>query len=166
MSQELGIAAVVCRWLNERGIPAAEGWTGQPRPCAEEPVVVVTVQEYTAATAGFEHYLGERYNEETANWEELYGRKVELTLGLDLYAPEREKEAALQDLAQRLAGILTLETPEGLQVGKITCGKTEWDEQQRRLKREMSASCMAWLRAACAEGAEFLDFELRGGWKH
>ena len=166
MSREMGIAAAVCRWLTERDIPAREGWSGEVRPAAEEVVVLVSVREYTARCAGFEHYLGERYNEETAAWEELYGRKVELTLGLDLYAPEREKEENLQKLAQRLAGVLTLEAPEGLQVEQITCGSTQWDEKQRRLKREMSARCTAWLRAVCAGEQEFLDFELRGGWKH
>ena len=166
MSQTMGVSAAVCRWLTERGIPAVEGWLAEPRTKNEGPVVVVTVREYTARNAGFEHYLGERYNEETAAWEELYGRKVELTLGLDLYAPERESEAGLQLLAQRVAGVLTLEAPEGLQVGTVTCGKTEWDEKQRLLKRAMSACCTAWLQAARTEENEFLDFELRGGWKH
>lgn len=166
MSQTMGISAAVCRWLTERGIPAVEGWVQEPRAEAGEPVVVVTVREYTAQSAGFEHYLGERYNEATAAWEELYGRKVELTLGLDLYAAQRESEGSMQMLAQRLAGVLTLEAPDGLQVGNVTCGKTEWDTGQRRLKREMSACCTAWLQAVCTEESEFLDFELRGGWKH
>ena len=166
MNQQLGISAAVCRWLTERGIPAREGWSGQVRSATGEAFVLVSVREYTACNAGFEHYLGERYNEETAAWEELYGRKVELTLGLDLYAREREREAALQELAQKVAGALTLETPEGLQIGRITCGETVWSEKQRCLTREMSAACTAWLRAVCSEGGEFLDFELRGGWKH
>ena len=166
MSQTMGISAAVCRWLTERGIPAVEGWLSRPRARTEGPVVVVTVREYTAQSAGFEHYLGERYNEDTAAWEELYGRKVELTLGLDLYAPEGESEGVMQLLAQRVAGVLTLEAPEGLQVGNVTCGKIEWDENQRRLKREMNACCTAWLQAVCTEESEFLDFELRGGWKH
>ena len=166
MNQQLGISAAVCRWLTERGIPAREGWSGQARNAPGEAFVLVSVREYAACNAGFEHYLGERYNEETAAWEELYGRKVELTLGMDLYARERENEGALQELAQKVAGALTLETPEGLQIGRITCGETQWSEKQRCLKREMSAACTAWLRAVCSEGGEFLDFELRGGWKH
>ena len=166
MNQQLGISAAVCRWLTERGIPAREGWSGQVRSAPGEAFVLVSVREYTACNAGFEHYLGERYNEETAAWEELYGRKVELTLGLDLYARERESEAALQELAQKVAGALTLEAPEGLQIERITCGETVWSEKQRCLTREMSAACTAWLRAVCSEGGEFLDFELRGGWKH
>ena len=166
MNQTMGISAAVCQWLTEREIPAVEGWLSEPRNKAEGPIVVVTVREYTAQNAGFEHYLGERYNEDTASWEELYGRKVELILGLDLYAPERESEGAMQLLAERVAGALTMETPEGLQVGNVTCGKTEWDEKRRLLKRGMSACCTAWLQAVCTEENEFLDFELRGGWKH
>ena len=130
------------------------------------PIVLVTVKEYNACSAGFEDYLGEQYNEENGTWEELYGRKAEVTLGLDLYAPERASEQSLQKLLERLISLLTLEAPDGLQVGNITCGQTKWDEGQRRLKREISARCTLWLRAVCSEGTEFLDFELRGGWKH
>ena len=166
MSQYLGISAAVCRWLTERGIPAREGWSGGMRSAPGEAFVLVTVREYSACSAGFEHYLGEQYNEETAAWEELYGRKVELTLGLDLYARERESEGALQELVQQVAGVLTLGSPEGLHVERITCGETGWSEEQRCLKKEIHAVCTAWLRAACTEGGEFLDFELRGGWKH
>ena len=164
MSQDLGVPAAVAAWLSEREIPALSGWRGMERKLITAPTSVVTLREYAALPAGFEHYLGERYNEETAAWEEIYGRKVELTLGLDLYAPEMGCGEDLQGLLERLTQALTLGAPAGLQVERITCGQTRWDESQRLLKREVSAVCTAWLVAVCPEGAEFLDFELRGGW--
>lgn len=165
MSQEMGIPAAVYTWLNNQGIPALCGWSGEERNCMTKPIVVVTVRAYSAIPGGFEHYLGERYNEDTAAWEEFYGRKVELTLGLDLYTREEGGEGELQVLLERLVGTLTLGAPEGLQVGDITCGPAQWEEKQRCLKREVSAQCTAWLQAVAAEETEFLDFELRGGWK-
>lgn len=166
MSWETKLPNQLCQWLKEREIPALTGWTGVERNAMSAPAVLVTVKEYHACSAGFEDYLGEQYNEEKGIWEELYGKKVEVTLGLDLYAPERESEQSLQTLLERLISLLTLEAPDGLQVGNITCGQTKWDEGQRRIKREVSARCTLWLRAVCSEGTEFLDFELRGGWKN
>ena len=165
MTQDLGVPSAVADWLVEREIPARSGWSGMQRQGVMQPLVVVTLREYAALPAGFEHYLGERYNDKTAAWEEVYGRKVELTLGLDLYAPEMGREEELQRLLERLTQVLTLSAPAGIQVERIACGETRWDEKQRVLKREVSAVCTAWLVAACPEGAEFLEFELRGGWK-
>ena len=48
---------------------------------------------------------------------------------------------------------------------EITCGGIEWEKNQRCLRQEITAKCTAWLRAVCADSGEFLDFELRGGWK-
>ena len=166
MSAELGIAKAVCDWLAAREVPALEGWSGKDRPEEKSCAVVVSVREYDAHTAAFAHYLGERYNVDTAAWEEVFGRKVELKLGLDLYAPEEGTERELQQLLERLTALLTLEAPEGIRIGAVTCGQTRWDEQQRRLRREVTAACTVWLQAVGTECAEFLNFELRGGWKH
>lgn len=129
------------------------------------PAVVVTVRSCEAAQGGFAYYLGERYNEETARWEELYGRRLELELGLDVYAPEQSGQGQVQGLLEKLTAALTLEQPEGLRVEKLVCGELVWDQKQRRLHQEVTAKCTAWLCAAAPEETVFLDFELRGGWK-
>lgn len=165
MSEGKTVTEGVRDWLEQRGIPALDGWSGQARRRVTQPVCVVSVEEYTAASGGFEHYLGERFDEKTARWEELYGRRIELKLGLDLYAPKQGCQQELQQLLERIISALTLEAPQGLQVEKIICGNLRWEEQSRLLKRQMSAVCTAWLLAARSEGGEFLDFELRGGWK-
>lgn len=159
------IAAGLAGWLEERGIRALTGWSGQERGREREPTVAVTVREFEAGSGGFGHYLGERYEEESACWVEVYGRRVELTLGLDIYAREGESEEKLQRLAEELARVLTREEPLGLRVEKLICGPCRWDEKQRRLCREVSARCIGWLEASRVDESEFLDFELRGGWK-
>ena len=127
--------------------------------------MVVTVREYEADSGGFFYYLGERYNEDTAAWEECYGRKLSLSLGLDIYWPETGGEKESQQLLEKLVQVLTLESPEGLGVEQVTCGETLWEEKKRLLKREVTAKCTAWLVAQAGTDGEFLDFELRGGWK-
>ena len=72
----------------------------------------------------------------------------------------------LGKLMEQVAGTLAVEAPEGIQIKSLSCGATEWDEKQRCLRRRVSAACTAWLLALSRAEGEFLDFELRGGWKH
>ena len=112
--------------------------------------------------SGFQNYLGDRYNEETGRWEEQYGRKAEITFGLDLYAPEKGDGEAVQAAFDALAGALLLGGPEGLELQSFSCGQTVRDGESRRLKRPVEAVCTAWLCAVSDAGGAFVDFELRG----
>ena len=76
-------------YLNSQGVKAAAAWPVSFRAEQEEPSVVVSLRGCKAGPAGFQNYLGDRFNEETGLWEERYGRKAELTFGLDIYAPEK-----------------------------------------------------------------------------
>lgn len=166
MSQDLGIPAAVAAFLTEHGVPARTGWSGTERLPLTAPLVLVTLRSYETAHGGFAHYLGERYNEDTAAWEECYGRKAEVELGLDLVAPETCDQESLNHLMEQLAGVLAMEAPEGLQVNSLACAAPVWDEKQRCLRQPVSAACTAWLLALHQEETAFLDFELRGGWKY
>lgn len=165
MRETRSLCQGVAAWLMEREVKARAAWPGQEREGLEAPVVFVSLRSCQALSGGFQDYLGEVYNEQTGAWEEFYGKKLELELGLDVYAPETAAERELQQLAQQVIQTLTLGAPEGLQVGEMTCGEIRWDEQQCCLVREMTAHCTAWLRAVAAQSGEFIDFELRGGWK-
>ena len=165
MREEQGIVTGMCAFLTGQGIPARPAWAGEERARPGEGVVVVGLRRYEAAQGGFAHYLGEHYDEDTARWQEVYGKQVEVELSLDLYAGERQGGGGMQELLERLVQELTLSAPEGVQVGEITCGPTRWDGENRCLTREVSARCTLWLRCVAGEGGAFTDFELRGGWK-
>ena len=62
-------------------------WTGRERERLTRPTAVVSVRKCQVGPAGFQDYLGEQFDKDSGQWRELYGRKAELTLGLDLYAP-------------------------------------------------------------------------------
>lgn len=79
-------------------------WPVEPRELLDGPVAVVSLQGCRAGPAGFQHYLGERYDREREQWVEVYGQKVQLTFGLDLYAPPQLGEAAMQAALDQLAG--------------------------------------------------------------
>lgn len=156
------IRQVMAEFLRERGVQAVTAWPGSLRQEREEPVVVVSVRGCKAGPAGFQDYLGERYDERTGRWEERYGKRAELTFGLDIYAPERGGGEAVQAAFDALAGALILGGPPGLDLQEFSCGQTVRDPESRRLKRPVEAVCTAWLCAVTDVGGAFVDFELRG----
>ena len=87
------IRQTMADYLCQQGVPAVTAWPAAPRQEWTEPVVVVSVRGCRAGSASFQDYLGERYDERSGRWEERYGKRAQLTLGLDIYArrggPER-----------------------------------------------------------------------------
>ena len=149
-------------YLNRHGVPAVTAFPAAARQERQEPVAVVSLRGCRAGPAGFQNYLGDRYDPETGRWEERYGRKAELTFGLDLYAPERGDGEAVQAAFDALAGALLLGGPEGMDLAELSCGQTVRDVEHRRLKRPVEAVFTAYLCAVSDAGGAFTDFELRG----
>lgn len=148
--------------LKEHGVDAVDAWDGRTRRELSAPAVAVSLRGCTASPAGFAQYLGERYNQETGRWEELYGRQAKLTIGLDVYAPAGQ-EQAMQNTAQRMLQTLDEQGACGLSLEEIVWDETGYDSQQRLLCRPVRAVCRARLYGAAQEGEEFVDFEIRGG---
>lgn len=152
-------------YLNGRGVRAMAAWPEAGLPVGREPVAVVSLRGCQAESAGMMDYLGEGINEETGLWEEHYGKKLRLTFGLDLYAPEQGDGADLQGAFDALAQALTLGGPQGLAVREFSCGETVFDPGTRMRKRPVQAVCDGFLCACVQSGGAFTDFELRGGLK-
>lgn len=152
----------MARFLNDRGVPAVTAFPAAPRREREEPMAVVSLRGCKVEPAGFQNYLGDRYDPEAGRWEERFGRKAELTFALDLYAPEKGDGETLQAAFDALAGALLLEGPEGLELKELSCGQTVRDGEHRRLKRPVEAVFTACLSAVADAGGAFTDFELRG----
>lgn len=148
-------------FLRKKGLDATPAYPAARRKRLEGAAVAVSLQGYEGGPAGFQDYLGQRYNETTGTWEELYGRKLRLTFGLDLYAPA-EGAAELERTLDRLAEALHSGGPEGLKPLELTAGETAWDSGTGLLKRPVEAVCQAYLYAVADEGGRFLDFEVRG----
>jgi len=152
-------------YLAAQGVNAVTAWPAQERLRREEPVVAVSLRGCEAGSAGFQDYLGERYDEESGLWEELYGRRVTLTFGLDLYADRDCPGERMQAAFDAAAAALTAGCPEGLSLREFSCGETEYDRDSRLHRRSAQAVCTAYLYAVSRDGDTFLDFELRGGLK-
>ena len=156
------VSRELAAYLSQRGVPAVTAFPDSPRKEETEPVAVVSLRGCRTASFGFQNYLGERYVEETGRWEERYGKRAELTFGLDIYAPEKGGGEAVQAAFDALAGALILGGLEGLEIQSFSCGETVRDAGNRRLKRPVEAVCAAYLCAVSDAGGAFVDFELRG----
>lgn len=150
-------------YLNEWGISAVTAWSGNQRLRQDNPVVAVSLRGCQAATGGFQDYLGEQYNEVSGQWEEIYGRRAQLTLGLDLYARQDEGERALQTGADQLMAALCEGCPQGITLESITVGESQRDSTSGLLMRPVAVTVQVYLYAVAAAGDSFLDFKIRGG---
>ena len=161
----VGLQAIrerMAQYLEDQGVPAVTAWPGEERLRRDDPITVVSLRGCRAGPAGFQDYLGERYDQETGQWEEIYGRRTELTFGLDLYAPAETEGEVLQAAFDALADALTRGCPQGLSLVEFSCGETVYDRQARLLRRPAQAVCQAYLHAITRPGGLFVDFELRG----
>ena len=157
-----GLREKLAALLRGKGLRAVTDWPAEPRERLDAPVIVVSLRGCQAGPAGFHHYLGEQYAREREQWVEVYGQRVRLTFGLDLYAPSRLGEAAIQAALDQLAGACAGAGPEGLDIREFSCGETGYDRDSRLLKRPAQAVCSACLYAVAEPGGAFLDFEIRG----
>ncbi len=157
------IRGAIASHLREAGLEAVTAWEGGVRLEGDCPVVAVSLRKCAVGEGGFANYLGEQWNGDTGLWEAVYGRRVSLTLGLDLYASVAVGAGAVETAFGHLVTALT-ETPmEGMNVEAISCGEIGYDEGERLLKQTAEAECALYLYAVSAEGDSFLDFKVKGG---
>ena len=160
MSMELErIREKLADYLTKQGVPAAAAWPVKEREKLTEAVAAVSLRGCSAGPSGFQDYLGGRYDAESGQWQELYGRRVTLTFGLDLYG---ESAGELQTAYDRMAEAFQWEGPAGLALRELSCGETEFDRAAGLYRRAVTAVCQGYLYAVADEGGTFLDFVVRG----
>ncbi|MEG0765187.1 MAG: hypothetical protein RRY65_03475 [Pseudoflavonifractor sp.] len=147
--------------LQRGGMTAVTAWDDGARKRRAGTVVAVSLKSCEGGPAGFQDYLGERYNTAAQKWEDLYGKRVRLVFGLDLYA-EKGGEAVLQTALNALTDALQQGAPEGLRLGELSSGETEYNETLGLYHCPVEAACDAYLYAVADDGGTILDFEVRG----
>ena len=152
----------VAAFLNQNGVEAVCAYPDSRRTRRTGVVAAVSVRACQGGPEGFRDYLGERYDETTGQWQELYGRRITLTLGLDLYAHQESGAAEIQKAYDRLAEAFQWEGPAGLVLQELSCGETEFDREAGLFHRPVTAVCRGFLYAVASEGGAFLDFSVRG----
>lgn len=149
----------VVDFLNAHGLPAVTAWGEERRLRPGNALAAVSLRSMECGVPGFQDYLGERYNEETGQWEELYGRRAELTFGVDVYGATAE---AVRAGVNTLSLALSREGPAGLRPVDLHVGETAYRENDRRYMCPAQVRFAAWLAAVTGEDGSFLDFEVKG----
>ena len=126
-----------------------------------EPVVALGVRAGESVSAGFSEYMGERYDEDDDAYYEIYGKKLELTLGVDIYAPKESGAGACLDvLAKIIAALPAL--PSGIRIKRFSCGETGFDAGTGMLLLKADMPCLCFMYADNTGDSELLDFTLKG----
>ena len=127
------------------------------------PLLAVSVRGGEGAAAGFAEYLGERYDDGQGCTVETYGKRLTVTLGADVYAPDTEAdgaEACLSAVSETLHAISCL--PAGIKVRKFTCGETKFDSETGMYLCPVDIECLCILYAESAGGDGLSAFTLKG----
>ena len=148
--------------LREYGLYAVAAMEPERRKRWDGPVVAVSLSRVACAPGGFQDYLGLRENKDTGREDELYGRAVELTLGLDIYAPREGGESACQQAVGVMAEALTCQGAGGLSVQELQTDGVEFLERDGLYRLPVKCTCKGWLVAAVDSSGAFVDFEVKG----
>lgn len=152
----------VVRVLSDGGLRAFRAFPARLRD-RKGPCVIVGLRSYKCLSGGLGEYLGfrEKENGETI---ELYGKRLELELLFEVYAPfEGAEDAGACVRFAESIGALTEGFPSGLRPLEFICGEAKADEELGCFRCECVLQCSAFLVAeGIGEQGEFLDFVLKG----
>lgn len=125
------------------------------------PVAAIGVRRGESVSAGFSEYMGERFDESMGTYCEVYGKKLELTLGLDIYAPRESGAGACLDTAAKIISALPV-LPSGVKVKSFSCGEPGFDPKTEMFLLKTELHCVCFMYADKTDDAELLNFTLRG----
>ena len=155
----------VAEQLRQAGVNAVTGMESVRSSRWRQAVAAVSLNRVVCAPGGFKDYLGTS-REETGRERELYGREVELTLALDIFAPRDGGESACQEAAEAVAESLMCYGAAGLNALEIQAGQVEFLDKEGLYRQKTTCWCKAWLVAQMDDdGRAFADFEVKGRMK-
>lgn len=152
----------VAEQLRQAGVNAVTGMESARASRWRQAVAAVSLSRVVCAPGGFKDYLG-TYREADGRERELYGREVELTLALDIFAPRDGGENACQEAAETVAESLVCYGAAGLNALEIQTGQVEFLDREGLYRLKTTCRCKAWLVARMdGGGGAFADFEVKG----
>lgn len=146
-------------YLTEHGLEALPAWGEEKRQRMGHAVAAVSLRGMECKGSGLQDYLGERFDRESGQWEELYGKTVELTFGLDVYAATAEEVHRGLEL---LTAALDRDGPGGMKVVELSLGEPAYKQESKGYVCPVQGRFQVWAVAVDREDGSFLDFEVRG----
>ena len=157
------VKRAVIKAVAEAGCAATAAYGAEELKRYERAVAAVGVRETRITKAGLIGYLGRRTDERTQETAECYGRRMELSVSLDIYAPRTLGAQGCEDAAETVAQALTTALPEGLCLRALHWGEPEWDRTSGMFRLCAQAEYAAFFVAEAAEDETvFTDFVLKG----
>lgn len=155
----------VVQQLRECGLNAVAAMESVRANRWREAVAAVSLSRLVCGAGGFQDYLGVMRDQSSGVEQELYGKRAELTLALDVFAPRDGGEGMCQRAAEAVAECLVCQGAAGLSALEVQAGRVEFLEKEGLYREEVSCRCTAWLVARMDDGGAFVDFEVRGRMK-
>jgi hypothetical protein len=154
------VRTAVVQTLTAAGLTAVTAYDGEAKRY-DVPVAAVDVAEVTGKPMAMGSYLGQVYDETAGTVRELYGRRLELSLLLEVRAPgAAECETACETAAQ---AIMSGGLPSGLRLGEQSWEAVTWDKAAKMFLRRGHAAGTAYFTASAEEeSGELLEFTLKG----
>lgn len=151
-------------FLKERGFAACREYPDTPFSVEKGTKVVVTAQKARCVSPGLGDYLGVRKGLGGKADSEVYGKMVEAELGLEIFAPFTDLDAAglCTAAGDELCRLLS-EPPVGIRPLELEIGEIKADEGLGAFCCGCRLKCRAFFVAeGQAEQGEFTDFILKG----
>ncbi len=149
--------------IESTGCGAEEAYSAERLRRYERAAAAVGVREAHISGSGVTDYLGRRVDERTQEIVEVYGRRMEVGLSIDIYAPRALGAEGCETAAENVAQALLTALPEGLRLRALHRGETEWDKVSGMFRLCAQAEYAAYFTAEAAEEETvFTDFVLKG----
>ena len=149
------VKRAVAAAIKAAGCAAIESYSEEQLKRYATAVAAVGTKETVIEESGAAQYLGEKVDEATQETVSVYGRKMLLTLLVEVYAPRTLGAAGCEKAAEAL--------PEGLKLGSLQWGKIGWDKTTGMFRLDASSKYAAYFVAEAAEDETvFTDFVLKG----
>lgn len=150
----------VMECLKSAGLEAVQRMGLQAETYPSGAVAAVGVHQSSGQDMAFCSYLGQRYDPEKDTICELYGKRLEIELNVDIYALSPEK---CEEAVEIAAEVLLAKLPGGIKPIEGQWEELKWDRERTLYFRQGTVRCTAYFTAACdEENPSLLDFELKG----
>lgn len=150
--------------LNAAGIRCFRAFPETEEDLSAGAGVSVGIDGYKVLSAGMGDYIGMRAASDGHDETALFGRRVDLTLGLEIFAPFSGKSGSsfCTEILDRLRNALST-LPEGMKTLEMDCGEVRADENLRAYRCRCQVKCRAFLVAESeGDAPAFSDFRLKG----
>ena len=152
------VKRAVAAAIKAAGCAAIESYSEEQLKRYATAVAAVGTKETVIEESGAAQYLGEKVDEMTQEMVAVYGRKMLLTLLIEVYAPRTLGAVGCEEAAETITQAMMTALPEGLKLGSLQWGKTTG-----MFRLDASAKYAAYFVAEAAEDETvFTDFVLKG----